>query len=91
MAGTVFTYERTGFGQERVFALGPTTVPVHVEVRMSSQVENIIVLADCTHVITDLPECRRSVCIPHAINVSHSTRKFSNDDAPLRRSMNKGP
>lgn len=42
VAGTVFTYERTGFGQERVFALGPTTVPVHVEVRMSSQVENII-------------------------------------------------
>ncbi|XP_058965493.2 papilin isoform X2 [Pocillopora verrucosa] len=32
VAGTVFTYERTRFGQERIFALGPTTVPVQVEV-----------------------------------------------------------
>ena len=32
IAGTVFTYERTGFGQERIFSLGPTAVPVHVEV-----------------------------------------------------------
>lgn len=32
IAGTVFTYERTRFGQERIFSLGPTAVPVHVEV-----------------------------------------------------------
>lgn len=33
VAGTVFTYERTQSGQERIFSLGPTAVPVHVEVR----------------------------------------------------------
>ena len=32
IAGTVFNYERTGFGKERISSLGPTSIPVHVEV-----------------------------------------------------------
>jgi len=31
IAGAVFNYERTSFGQERIFSLGPTTIPVHVK------------------------------------------------------------
>lgn len=31
IAGAVFTYERTAFGQERIFSLGPTSIPIHVK------------------------------------------------------------
>lgn len=35
----MFNYERSAFGQERIFSLGPTSIPVHVEV---FYVENLI-------------------------------------------------
>ncbi|XP_073248460.1 papilin-like isoform X2 [Porites lutea] len=37
IAGTVFNYERTGFGQERISSLGPTSIPVHVEILLMGE------------------------------------------------------